>query len=229
MLLNVTPGKSLPVGADTASRLLESAARAFASKGFHATTTRDIAQGAELSPAGVYIHFGSKLDVLFDLSRRGHEQALALVTAAAQSAPTPARALARILERFSAWHVANFELARVAYHEFAHLEAAQREELLRLRAEIDRAIQDVVTSGVRSGEFVVDDVADTSMALMSIVIDVARWYSPASERSPEQVGRTNAALGLRLVGVPPDADEPAGIPTQRSQTEQVQQRAEGEE
>ena len=185
----------------TASRLLESAAQAFAAKGFHATTTRDIAQGAGLSPAGVYVHFGSKLDVLFELSRRGHEQALALVTEAADGAPSPARALAAILERFSAWHVANFALARVVYHEFAHLTGPQRDELLRLRGDIDRAIQDVVAAGVRSGEFVVDDVADTSMALLSIVVDVARWYSPASAAQPRAGGphqrRPRAAPGRR--------------------------------
>lgn len=230
-MLNVTPTKSLPaIGADTATRLLESAAQAFAARGFHATTTRDIAQGAGLSPAGVYVHFGSKLDMLFHLSRRGHEQALALVTEAADEAPSAARALAAILERFSAWHVANFALARVVYHEFAHLSDPQRDELLRLRGDLDRAVQDVVAAGVRSGEFVVDDVSDTSMALLSIVVDVARWYSPTSERSPEQVGRTNADLGLRLVGARTSKAGQPGIPaSSASETEQVEQRAQGEE
>ena len=55
---------------------MQAAAHAFADKGFHATTTRDIASGAGLSPAGVYVHFGSKEELLFDLSRSGHESAL---------------------------------------------------------------------------------------------------------------------------------------------------------
>jgi AcrR family transcriptional regulator len=186
-------------GAETVSRLLAAAAEAFATKGFHATTTRDIAKGAGLSPAGVYVHFGSKLDVLFDLSRQGHRQALDLVAAAAADAASPSDALTEILRRFSAWHVANFALARVVYHEFAHLSAAQRDELLRLRREIDEVIQEVLRVGEQTGEFVVDDVADTSLALLSLVIDVVRWYSPSVHRGPDQVGRSIARLGLRLV------------------------------
>ena len=151
-----------------------------------------------MSPAGVYVHFGSKLDVLFDLSREGHRQALDLVTAAAD-APTPSQALTAILRRFSAWHVANFALARVVYHEFAHLSAAQRDELLRLRREIEEVIQQVLHVGVQTGEFVVDDITETSHALLSMVIDVARWYSPSVQREADQVGRSNARLGLRLV------------------------------
>lgn len=42
---------------------MEAAADAFAAKGFHATTTRDIAGRAGLSPAGVYVHFASKEDL----------------------------------------------------------------------------------------------------------------------------------------------------------------------
>lgn len=208
----VTRTKSPPVsGAETVSRLLAAAAKAFATKGFHATTTRDIAQGAGLSPAGVYVHFGSKLDVLFELSREGHRQALDLVRAAAAGSPSPSAALADILRRFSAWHVANYPLARVVYHEFGHLTDAQQDELLRLRRQIDRVVQDVLRVGTQTGEFVVDDVRDTSMALLSIVIDVARWYSPFHGRSAEQVGCANARLGLRLVEAdrrdPPDQPE----------------------
>ena len=47
----------------TVDRLMRAAAQAFAEKGFHATTTRDIASGAGLSPAGVYVHFASILSI----------------------------------------------------------------------------------------------------------------------------------------------------------------------
>ena len=87
----------------------------------------------------------------------------------------------------------------MVYHEFVHLSGAQREELLRLRRQIDLVFQDVLRTGAQTGEFVVDDVPDTSRALLSIVIDVARWYSPSLGRSADQVGCTNARLGLRLV------------------------------
>ncbi len=188
-------------GAQTVDRLLVAAAGAFADKGFHATTTRDIASRAGLSPAGVYVHFSSKEDLLHALSRSGHEAALQLVKAAAAPPGDPAQRLSRIMSSFSAWHAEHYEVARVVQYEFPHLTAAHREEVLALRKEIDATVRDVIQEGVDSGQLAVDDVPDTALALMSLCIDVARWYSPAISRRPAEIGSAYAALGLRLVTV----------------------------
>ena len=185
---------------ETAGRLLTAAAEAFADKGFHATTTRDIASGAGLSPAGVYVHFSSKEDVLFQLSRAGHEEALHLVTAAVASSPSPVVALQALVSTFSAWHADNYAIARVVQHEFPHLSPEHRDEVLRMRKQIDATVRSVLRAGVVSGDFTVDHEADTSLALLSIIVDVARWYAPSVRRTPAEIGRTNAALALRLVG-----------------------------
>jgi AcrR family transcriptional regulator len=184
----------------TVERLTRAAAQAFAVKGFSATTTRDIATGAGLSPAGVYVHFGSKEELLFELSRSGHEAALALVREARDGSSSPREQLGAIMRRFSEWHVEQHQVARVVYHEHSHLTPAHQAHVLGLRKEIDRIVRSVLEAGVAAGEFDVDDVADTALALLSIVIDVARWYSPTIKRAPAQIGATNAALGLRLVG-----------------------------
>src|ERR1700733_8187494 len=61
---------------DVDRRLLTSAVRCFAAKGYHATPPRDIAGGVGLSPAALYVHFPSKELVLFEIMRAGHERAL---------------------------------------------------------------------------------------------------------------------------------------------------------
>jgi hypothetical protein len=68
-------------------------------------------------------------------------------------------------------------------------------------------LQRVIAAGVESGEFAVDDVRATSLALMSMAVDVARWYDPEIRRTPEEIGATNAALAVRLVrtGAPEDS------------------------
>ena len=194
-----TPAAVTPAS-ETVQRLFSAAAEAFAAKGFHATTTRDIASRAGLSPAGVYVHFASKEDLLFHLSRDGHEEALALVTEAVAGADSPAEALAATMSRFSAWHAENYAIARVVQHEFPHLSDAHRAEVLALRKRIDQAVRDVLAAGKQSGDFLLDDIPDTALALLSIIVDVARWYTPALHRTSAQIGATNAALGLRLVG-----------------------------
>ena len=37
----------------------------------------------------------------------------------------------------------------------------------------------------------------------NLIVDVARWFAPSVKRSPTQIGATNAALALRLVGYRP--------------------------
>ena len=86
---------------DAPHRLLEAAAEAFADRGFHATTTRDIASRAGLSPAGVYVHFASKEELLYQLSREGHEVARDMLLAAADGADSPTEALRAIMGRFA--------------------------------------------------------------------------------------------------------------------------------
>jgi AcrR family transcriptional regulator len=194
-----TPGRSVETVSDAAVRLMEAAADAFAAKGFHATTTRDIASHAGLSPAGVYVHFASKEDLLFQLSREGHEAARDMLVAAASAAGSPTEALRSIMAVFSQWHAEHIRVARIVQYEFQNLTAEHREAVLGLRKEIDSVVRDVLTAGVTSGEFTVTDVPDTALALLSMAVDVARWYDPEIKRTPEAIGRTYGELGLRLV------------------------------
>jgi AcrR family transcriptional regulator len=184
---------------DTAVRIMLAAADAFAEKGFHATTTRDIASRAGLSPAGVYVHFASKEVLLFELSRRGHARARDLLVAAADQAGTPTEALRAIVGGFSRWHAEHYELGRIVQFEFRHLSPEHREAVLGLRKEIDGVVAGVLRDGVASGEFEVDDVSVTALALLSMAIDVARWYTPDVRRTPADIETSYGALAVRLV------------------------------
>jgi AcrR family transcriptional regulator len=194
-----SPATSRRTGGDSAQRLMNAAVDAFADKGFHATSTRDIASRAKMSPAGVYVHFASKEDLLFQLCRRGHVMALGVVAAARESADTPPAQLAAIVSAFASWHAEQFRTARIVQYEFPHLSAEHRAEVMTLRKQIDAVVRDVLQAGVASGEFDVPDVAMTTLALQSLTIDVARWYKPGTRRTPESIGLAYGDLALRLV------------------------------
>lgn len=194
-------GRQSAVGdvTDTAVRIMLAAADAFAERGFHATTTRDIASRAGLSPAGVYVHFASKEVLLFELSRRGHARARDLLLAATEASPTPTEALRAIVGGFSRWHAEHYELGRIVQFEFRHLGPEHRDEVLTLRKEIDQVVAGVLREGVATGEFEVDDVPTTALALLSMAVDVARWYAPDVRRTPEAIETAYGDLAVRLV------------------------------
>ena len=184
----------------TVVRLFEAAADAFADKGFHATSTRDIASRAGLSPAGVYVHFASKEDLLFQLSRVGHEGARDALAAAAAEADSPTDALQEVISAFARWHAEQHQVARIVQYEFRHLSPEHQHEVLTLRREIDEVVGRIIADGVATGEFSVEDTKATALAALSLVVDVARWYHPGVRRTPEDIGASYGPLALRLVG-----------------------------
>ena len=193
------PAKGRPAVGVTANRLMDAAVDAFAENGFHATTTRDIAARADLSPAGVYVHFASKQDLLFHLCRRGHVLALEVVTTARDESDTPPSQLVAIVSAFARWHAEQFRTARIVQYEFPHLAPDHRNEILALRKQIDAVVREVLQAGVASGDFQVPDLAVTTLALQSLAIDVARWYEPGIRRTPKTIGTAYGDLALRLV------------------------------
>ncbi|MFB9349246.1 TetR/AcrR family transcriptional regulator [Streptomyces heliomycini] len=185
---------------DAARRLLLAAVEAFAERGYHATTTRDIAGRAGMSPAALYIHYRTKEELLHRISRIGHEKAVAILRTAARAEGTPTRRLAEAVSSFVRWHAGGRTTARVVQYELDSLGPEARAEILGLRRQVDAEVRGIIEEGVRSGEFDVIDVQGTTLAVLSLCIDVARWFNVDGPRTPEEVGALYADLVLRMVG-----------------------------
>ena len=56
----------------------------------------------------------------------------------------------------------------------------------------------MLADGVADGSFAVDDLPGTTLAVLSLSIDVARWYTPA-RGDPGSLGELYADLALRMV------------------------------
>ncbi|QUI30947.1 MULTISPECIES: TetR/AcrR family transcriptional regulator [Streptomyces] len=188
------------VSPDAARRLLIAAVEAFAERGYHATTTRDIAGRAGMSPAALYIHYKTKEELLHRISRIGHDKALAILRTAADGEGTAAERLTAAVRSFVGWHAAHHTTARVVQYELDALGAEHRTEIVALRRKTDEAVRDIINDGVRAGEFDVPDVPGTTLAVLSLCIDVARWFNVAGRRTPDEVGALYADLVLRMVG-----------------------------
>ncbi|MFE9922015.1 TetR/AcrR family transcriptional regulator [Streptomyces sp. NPDC005774] len=185
---------------DAARRLLLAAVEAFAERGYHATTTRDIAGRAGMSPAALYIHYKTKEELLHRISRIGHEKALDILRTAARAEGSPTRRLAEAVSSFVRWHAGGRTTARVVQYELDSLGSDARAEIIALRRQVDAEVRGIIEEGVRSGEFDVPDVRGTTLAVLSLCIDVARWFNVNGSRTPEEVGALYADLVLRMVG-----------------------------
>lgn len=181
----------------TSKELLLAALDEFARHGYQAATTRDIAQRVGLSPAAVYVHYKSKADLLFEITRIGHEAVLAEATEAADRPDDPVERVRAFAETFTAWHARHHTLAHVTQYEIRALKAAQLREIRRLRRKIVDYLDELLESGEVAGALDVVDRPGTVTAILSLGIDVARWY--ASSPSPEELGALYGELVVRMV------------------------------
>ncbi|MFB8139055.1 TetR/AcrR family transcriptional regulator [Streptomyces parvus] len=198
-----TTGEDAPWGEVTpeaARRLLVAAVDAFAERGYHATTTRDIAGRAGMSPAALYIHFKTKEELLHRISKIGHERALYVLDTEADRDGTASERLAGAVRSFVRWHAERHTTARVVQYELDALGEEHRTEIVALRRRSDAVVRRIINEGVRDGEFDVPDVAGTTLAVLSLCIDVARWFNAQGSRTPDEVGELYADLVLRMVG-----------------------------
>jgi len=189
--------------ADARTRLALAAVEAFGARGFHGTTTRDISTAAGMSPAALYIHHRSKEDLLFELAHVGHVRVLELVRASVARSSDPVTQLGDLVEDFVRDHAVSHTGARVINYELAALSEERRAAILVVRHEIDLVVRSVVDRGVAAGVFATPDPRMTSLAILSLGIDVARWYRDEGRWSPDEVATHYRLLALRMVGVRP--------------------------
>ncbi|MDX3075060.1 TetR/AcrR family transcriptional regulator [Streptomyces sp. NPDC088354] len=188
---------------DAARRLVIAAVEAFAERGYHATTTRDIAGRAGMSPAALYIHYKTKEELLYQISVVGHRLSLGLLQDAAGGEGSPAGRLADAVRAFVRWHAEHHTTGRVVQYELGALGPEHYTEIVELRRQSEAAVRSILRDGVRTGEFDVPDVSGTTVALLSLCIDVARWFNPGGRRTPDGIGALYADLALRMVGYGP--------------------------
>ena len=85
----------------------------------------------------------------------------------------------------------NYELAALAPDHLA--------EIRRLRHETEDEIRRLVARGVDTGEFHARDPRIATAALLSLGIDLARWYRDGGRWTPDEIGEEYADIALRIV------------------------------
>lgn len=198
----------MPVPADPAAlwdQFPDGAARAlvragfeeFATRGFAATTTRDIARAAGLSPAGLYVHYPSKTALLGVLSRAGHEAAVRVLDQALDTDLPAVDRVAAAVGAFAAWHARHHRVARVVQYELGALGPEAFATVAALRRRMQGRLADAIRAAVDAGVADVPDLGGVARAMMSLCIDVCRWFDPAGAQSPDDIGTLYRELARR--------------------------------
>lgn len=187
--------------------MLEAALEAFSITGFHGTTTRDIAARAGMSPAAVYICFESKADLLGEISVAGHADVLAEVNKAVGRSDDAMNRLAAAVRAFVNWHATNSKIARVIEHELHALTPETFETVAQIRRDMTQLFRGSVRDALDAAGLEVVDLGLVTRAIVSMGVDVARWYTPDAHLTPAYVAEFYGELAFRMLGISPPAAE----------------------
>lgn len=186
---------------ENARRVVRCAIEAFAARGYHGTTTREIAVAAGISTGALYLHYRSKEELLFAICRIAHDSAREAIRTDPGGDPEPSARLTEVIYNLAHWHAEHRTIARVAQHELTALSPEHYDQVAGVRRETEEMVRTALTDGVDAGAFTVPDVATAALALCSACIDIARWFRPAGRLDADEIARRYAQLALQLVGV----------------------------
>jgi AcrR family transcriptional regulator len=186
--------------ADVARALLSSAVLCFAAGGFQATTTREITTRIGISPGALYVHFESKEEVLYEIVRTGHTRVLEDLRAL--PADDDARAyLCRLVATFVSWHARHHTVGRICQYELAPLLPAHYDKILALRGEINTMFRDAVHRHIGNAPISDANVNRIARAILSLGVDLVRWYRLDGPDTPSRLGEFYADLAIKMTEV----------------------------
>jgi len=178
--------------------ILRAAIDLFSEFGFHAATTRQIASRVQISPAGVYVRFRSKKEILFAICSAAHRVTDELLSETLVE-PRSIDGLAGAMGRFARWHAEHQRLARVTQYELYALDEESRLSINESRRRSQDRVKTYVKALVRDGSIELKDIRSMTRGLMSLCIDVCRWYDPSGPLRPSAIEKTYADLAGRML------------------------------
>jgi AcrR family transcriptional regulator len=168
---------------DSRQEILRTAARLFQQRGYDATSMNDVAAALKLSKGGLYHHFQSKDEILFEIMNHAMEITEQRVLAPVRSIPDPEDRLRSLIRR----HIevvlspADREIT-VMLHENHPLPPVLRKRINIRKKEYIHFVEDLIADvqRIRHAKCSVSPRA-AAFALLGMINWIYQWYKPEGE------------------------------------------------
>jgi TetR/AcrR family transcriptional regulator, cholesterol catabolism regulator len=185
------------------TELTRAAARLFAEKGYHGTSTADLAEALGVQKGSLYAHIESKADLLWEVAREGAEAFHAALDALPDEGPSVERI--RLAVRAHLRVVSEqLDVATVFTREWRYLEGERRERFVAERRRYEERFRALFREGRDRGDLRTDlDDATATLLALSAVNWAYTWLRPGAP-TDELADRFTALLldGMRGYATP---------------------------
>lgn len=186
-----------PARTSTSERLLDVAAKLFWTKGYAATTTREIAELLGVRKASLYHHISSKEDLLFEISVSSLEHITRDVTAAVEATEDPVERVRTLIHAHVASMIADQDKHSVMLTELRALSAGRRLQIVAMRDDYERLIARVLERARAAGALRSDvPVRYLALGLLNLLNWSIFWFQREGGLSPGRLAKYLATLYL---------------------------------
>jgi TetR/AcrR family transcriptional regulator, cholesterol catabolism regulator len=187
----------------TRRRQIEDVASAlFSSRGYAATSMRDIARVLDLQGGSLYAHIPSKEAVLAAIVEEAAEAFHAAVRPVVERGGSAAERLREMIAAHLRVVTGARERAKVFLFEWTFLGEERRRAVRRSRAAYQGYFERVVAEGVAAGELATPDPRLAAVFILSAMNAVAHWYRPDGALGPDALAAHFADLFLTGLQAP---------------------------
>jgi len=173
----------------TKRKMLNKARTLFWSKGYNATSVRDIARAYGCKPANVYNFFSKKEDILYEVLLEEMEQILnPIKNLEHDEISHPEAQLRMLIESHLMVTLSYRRSAKLLFDvELDNLSNPQRKKIVSMRDDYDRIIRKIIDRGLKSGCFSKVDPKLAGFMIASMITRTRIWYHPRKGVSVSQL------------------------------------------
>ena len=191
-------------------RILDAAARAFATHGVDQTSIDDIARDLDATKGKIYHHFGSKSELVCAIRKQSVQLTLERVRPQFDAAMPPpekfhAMAKAHVIAMISelAYHRVVVEEMRGSKTGGATpAERALRLEIAALQAKYEGFFRSTLAEGIASGHFRDQDISIAVRSFLMMLHAPIYWYQPRDAENITAIAEQLANMALGAVATP---------------------------
>lgn len=177
----------LPENRSVRDRIRSAAVQLFAELGYHAAPLRDIASLAGIQAASIYYHYPSKQALLVEIMdtymRQLNTNLEKVLTQPVGISEKLSLAIANHIRLHTTYKAEFF----IIDTEIRALDDENRQQILTLRDEYERLLQQLLQEGMDTGALRISDVKITSYAVIAMCTEVASWFRPNGRLTVQQV------------------------------------------
>ncbi|HEY1241219.1 MAG TPA: TetR family transcriptional regulator [Bryobacteraceae bacterium] len=200
------PPKASKAARSTSQRLLDAAASLFASKGYGATSTREIATALGIQKASLYYHIGSKEELLYGICKSSLEQIRSDVETALAAVSDPLDRIAALICAHVESLLRDQEKHSVAVAEMHLLSPERLAQVQLLRDNYENLVRSVLEEAYSAGVLRRDiHVKYLSLSLLGLMNRLEVWYKRGGTLSPHEFGQLLGVIFLTGAAARPHA------------------------